>query len=78
MEMRHPDICCGAAGLYSTLEPAMSNQILQEKLEDVMATNADVIAVANPGCQMQIESGLRARGASMKVEHLSELLARAF
>ena len=77
-EMRHPDICCGAAGLYSTLEPAMSNRILQEKLEDVMATNADVIAVANPGCQMQIESGLRAQGATMKVEHLSELLARAY
>ena len=78
VEMRHPDICCGAAGLYSTLEPAMSNRILQEKLEDVMATNADVVAVANPGCQMQIESGLRAQGATMKVEHLSELLARAY
>ena len=78
VEMRHPDICCGAAGLYSTLEPAMSNQILQEKLEDVIATNADVVAVANPGCQMQIESGLRAQGLTMKVEHLSELLARAY
>jgi glycolate oxidase iron-sulfur subunit len=78
VEMRHPDICCGAAGLYSTLEPAMSNRILQEKLEDVMATNADVVAVANPGCQMQIASGLRAQGATMKVEHLSELLARAY
>ena len=78
VEMRHPDICCGAAGLYSTLEPAMSNRILQEKLEDVIATNADVVAVANPGCQMQIESGLRAQGLTMKVEHLSELLARAY
>ena len=35
VEMRHPDICCGAAGLYSTLEPAMSARILQEKLDDV-------------------------------------------
>jgi len=32
VEMRHPEICCGAAGLYSTLEPSMSNRILQEKL----------------------------------------------
>jgi len=38
VEMRHPDICCGAAGLYSTLEPAMSARILQEKLDDVETT----------------------------------------
>jgi glycolate oxidase iron-sulfur subunit len=49
VEMRHPEICCGAAGLYSTLEPDMSNRILQEKLDDVLTTRADVLTVANPG-----------------------------
>jgi glycolate oxidase iron-sulfur subunit len=78
VEMRHPDICCGAAGLYSTLEPDMSNRILQEKLDDLIATRAEVVAVANPGCQMQLAAGLRARGSTMKVEHVSELLARAY
>ncbi len=78
LEMRHPDICCGAAGLYSTLEPEMSNRVLQEKLDDLVATGADVVAVANPGCQMQLESGLRMRGSSMKVEHVAETLLRAY
>ena len=78
VEMRHPDICCGAAGLYSTLEREMSNRILAEKMDDVLATNAEVVVTANPGCQMQLESGLRARGSTMKVEHVSDLLARAF
>jgi len=78
VEMRHPDICCGAAGLYSTLEPKMSNRVLQEKLDDVMSTNADVVTVANPGCQMQLEAGLRARGSNMKVEHIAQTLERAF
>jgi glycolate oxidase iron-sulfur subunit len=77
-EMRHPDICCGAAGLYNTLEPVMSNRILQEKLDDLLTTHADVVAVANPGCQMQLESGLRRRGSTMRVEHVSELLLRAY
>ena len=76
--MRHPDICCGAAGLYSTLEPRMSNRILQEKLDDVIATGADVVTVANPGCQMQLEAGLRVRGSSMRVEHIAETLLRAY
>ncbi len=78
VEMRHADICCGAAGLYSSLEPDMSRRILDQKLEDVVATNADVVTVANPGCQMQLESGLRARGSRMKVEHVAETLMRAF
>ena len=78
VEMRHAEICCGAAGLYSTLEPDMSNRILREKLDDVLATRADVLAVANPGCQMQLEAGLRKRGSTMKVEHVSEVLARGY
>jgi glycolate oxidase iron-sulfur subunit len=78
VEMRHADICCGAAGLYSTLEPKMSQRILQEKLDDLAATGADVVAVANPGCQMQLQAGLRARGSAMRVEHVSETLIRAY
>jgi glycolate dehydrogenase iron-sulfur subunit len=78
VEMRHPDICCGAAGLYSTLEPEMSARILREKLEDVASTRAELIVTANPGCQMQLESGLKAQGSTMRVEHVAELMVRAF
>ena len=78
VEMRHPEICCGAAGLYSTLEPGMSGRILSEKLDDLLATGAGTVVAANPGCQMQLQSGLRARGSSMQVEHLAELLVRAY
>ncbi|OLB95348.1 MAG: hypothetical protein AUI15_15825 [Actinobacteria bacterium 13_2_20CM_2_66_6] len=78
VEMRHPDICCGAAGLYSTLEPKMSARILAEKLDDLAATRAEMVVTANPGCQMQLASGLRQRGSHIAVEHISELLVRAF
>jgi glycolate oxidase iron-sulfur subunit len=78
VEMRHAEICCGAAGLYSTLEPQMSRRILDEKMVDVLATKAQVLSVANPGCQMQLESGLRSRNSTMKVEHLAETLLRAY
>ena len=78
IEMRHPDICCGAAGLYSTLEPSMSNRILQQKMADLMSTHADVVVTANPGCQMQLGAGLRSSGSKMRVEHITELLASAY
>jgi glycolate oxidase iron-sulfur subunit len=78
VEMRHADICCGAAGLYSTLESEMSRRILDQKMEDVLATQADVLSVANPGCQMQLEFGLRARHSAMRVEHVAETLMRTY
>lgn len=78
VEMRHPEICCGAAGLYSTLEPSMSSTILREKTDDVLSTRADLVVTANPGCQMQLSTGMRSRGSNMRVEHVAELLVRAY
>jgi len=78
VEMRHPEICCGAAGLYSTLEPRMSSTILREKTDDVLSTRADLVVTANPGCQMQLSTGIRSRGSNVRVEHLAELLVRAY
>ena len=78
VEMRHPEICCGAAGLYSTMEPSMSARILAEKTDDVLSTRAELVITANPGCQMQLATGLRSRGSTMQVEHVAELLVRAY
>ena len=78
VEMRHPEICCGAAGLYSTLEPSMSARILREKTDDVLSTRAEVVVTANPGCQMQLAAGIRSRGSTMRVEHVAELLVRSY
>jgi glycolate oxidase iron-sulfur subunit len=56
----------------------MSNRILQEKLDYLTDTAADIVVSANPGCQMQLESGLRSRGSKMKVQHVMELLSEAY
>jgi glycolate oxidase iron-sulfur subunit len=79
VEMAHADICCGSAGIYSALQPAMSKRILDEKLEDLLSTGATEVVTANPGCQMQLEAGLRQRGRrDIQVRHLAELLADAY
>ena len=79
VEMAHPDICCGAAGIYNAIEPEMSQRILAEKLDDLLSTNPQVVVTANPGCQMQLEAGLRSRGRrDVAVKHVAELLADAY
>lgn len=78
VEIDHPEICCGAAGLYSTLEPDMSARILEQKLDDLLTATPDAIVTANPGCQMQLQSGLRQRRSQVRVMHLAELIAQAY
>ena len=39
----------------------MSRQVLDAKMADIAATGATIVATSNPGCTMQIETGLRRR-----------------
>lgn len=65
--------CCGAAGLYSVLQPEMSAELRMQKARAVVASGAPVVAVANPGCAAQIAAGLREIGAPVRVVHPVEL-----
>jgi glycolate oxidase iron-sulfur subunit len=76
-EMTAPDRCCGSAGIYSLVQPEMALRLLDDKMDDVAATGATTIATANPGCMMQLEAGVRARGIDGRVVHVIELLDQA-
>ncbi|HEY8491688.1 MAG TPA: heterodisulfide reductase-related iron-sulfur binding cluster [Dehalococcoidia bacterium] len=77
-ELPHADRCCGSAGIYSLVQPEMSARLLEEKLAEVAATGAAVVATANPGCMIQLEAGLRQRGLPGRVLHVVELLDQAY
>jgi len=71
--------CCGSAGIYNITHPSTSASLLGRKLGNVAATGAETVATANPGCQIQIENGLRARGnREIRVVHPIVLLAEAY
>jgi glycolate oxidase iron-sulfur subunit len=72
------DVCCGAAGLYSVVEPEMSSELRRRKAEAVLSAGATVVASANPGCTMQIAAGMRELRADVRVVHPVELLDRAY
>lgn len=62
--------CCGAAGLYSVLESAMSAELGEAKAGEVLESGAPVVASANPGCEMQLRAFL---GGRVRVAHPVEL-----
>ena len=62
-------LCCGSAGTYSVLQPALSGLLRANKLKALEAPRPDVIATANIGCLTHLESGARS-----PVRHWIELL----
>jgi glycolate oxidase iron-sulfur subunit len=65
--------CCGAAGAYSLAQPELSARLRRQKADAIIATGAPIVAVANPGCAIQIARGLRERGSRVWVAHPAEL-----
>ena len=78
VEMATPGKCCGAAGSYAITQWALSQQLMQSKIDDVSTTEADVIATANPGCVIQLQAGVRRRGIPMDVKYVVDLLDQAY
>ncbi len=74
---RNPEACCGAAGVYNLTHPEMSQQILEPKIDALAEAAPEVVATANPGCAMQLSSGLAARGLAIRVVHPIELIEEA-
>jgi glycolate oxidase iron-sulfur subunit len=78
VEMAESAMCCGSAGIYNLLQPEMSSTLLDRKLRNARASGAPVIVSANPGCMLQLEAGLRARGEGTRVVHIMTLLDEAY
>ena len=76
-EIGEADICCGSAGVYNLLEPEAAAALRDRKVGHVIHTGCDVLVSSNPGCLLQIASGLEAAGRPMKTLHLVELLDAA-
>ncbi len=66
--------CCGAAGLYSAVNPDPAWALLNPLLDAIEHTGCDVVVASNPGCLMFMRAGLRDRKSSVRVVHLAELL----
>ena len=76
--LEEADWCCGSAGTYNVTQPELARSILERKVANIQRTGADTVVTANPGCLMQIQSGLRHAGSNVRVVHLLDLLDEAY
>jgi glycolate oxidase iron-sulfur subunit len=74
-EMPDAAICCGSAGVYNLLHPQTGEELGDLKVNSLLTTQAEAVISANPGCLLQLMSGLRRRGLDdMPAFHMVELL----
>lgn len=49
-------LCCGSAGTYSILQPALSQQLLKNKIAGLQSGQPAAIVTANIGCQSHLQT----------------------
>jgi glycolate oxidase iron-sulfur subunit len=78
VDLPDSDWCCGSAGGYNLAHPAMADAQLAQKVDSIAAVAPEVVVASNPGCAMHMARGAAERGLEVRIEHLVELLARAY
>jgi len=74
-EIAEANLCCGSAGVYNLLHPKPANELGDRKVENLLASKAQALVSANPGCLLQLQAGLRRRGLTqLPTFHMVELI----
>ncbi|MDT5030170.1 MAG: glycolate oxidase iron-sulfur subunit [Actinoplanes sp.] len=73
-EIADPEICCGSAGVWNVLNPVPAAQLGDRKARDVLATGAQLLVTANPGCLMQVAAAVRRQGGEIALAHTARVL----
>lgn len=69
------DECCGFGGTFCVKYPELSNAIVTDKAEKILATKAETLLGGDMGCLMNMAGKLSRMGAGVKVFHTIEVLA---
>ncbi|MFN0191582.1 MAG: glycolate oxidase subunit GlcF [Aestuariivirga sp.] len=73
VEAPESHLCCGSAGTYNILQPAIAKKLRARKVSNIQSTKPDVIAAGNLGCLTQIGAG-----TSIPLVHTVALLDWAY
>jgi len=74
LDIPEAEICCGSAGIYNLVEPHAADQLGERKARNILDTNPEIIATANPGCLLQIGAALDRLGRAIPTVHPVELV----
>lgn len=76
VEMEDSERCCGFGGTFSLKYPEISLAIVQDKVDNILSTQADLVVGCDMGCLMNIQGRLNRQGSAVQVKHIAQLLCQ--
>jgi L-lactate dehydrogenase complex protein LldE len=74
VELTEREDCCGFGGVFSVEHPELSAEFLKRKISNFEKTSSPTLVVADTGCLMHIQGGLKRQGKQQRVVHIAEVL----
>lgn len=69
--------CCGFGGAFCVEYPEISAQAADHKLDEALATGAQLLLGADLGCLLHLQGRAQRRGLPLDTAHIAEVLAAA-
>lgn len=73
-ELPDAEQCCGFGGAFAVKYPHISEQMLADKLDAIVASGADTVTAGDMGCLMHIDGGASRRQLPLRARHIAQLL----
>ena len=73
--LNEEETCCGFGGAFTVTFPEVSRSMMENKVENIIASGADTVVTCEPGCLMNISGGLHKASSSVRAMHIIDLLS---
>lgn len=73
-DLPNKEICCGFGGTFSVKMVPISEQMVNEKIEHIEETGAEVLVGADCGCLMNIGGRIDRQGKPIQYMHIAQVL----
>jgi len=77
IELPEKETCCGFGGTFSVKLPEISGQLLEDKLNNIGSTKAEIVTSLDLSCLTHLAGGAKKRNLALRFAHLAELIAEA-
>lgn len=75
IEMNESETCCGFGGTFAVKHPDISQAMVEQKVENAIASGAEYITSTESSCLMNIEGYIKKNNLSIKAIHIADILA---
>lgn len=75
LELPNADQCCGFGGTFSVKMAAVSEEIVEDKVRNILLSGADIVTGTDLGCLMNIGGRLEHQRHPVQAIHIAQLLA---